>query len=387
MKWLLSGFYSICMLSVTAQAQLLEQWIEEPIDNEIPLQIRNTTADILNTLDDQRDENRKELDGFTLRTDSYGSRIRNFSKLIPESGGTPMRNILVTTWRSGSTFVADVINSIPANFYHYEPLLNYEIVQIRGPPLAEEAMNIIRNLLACNYAPLDEYLEYGSEHSWLFTHNVRLWEQCQRRPQICWMPEFLTPFCKLFPFQSMKVVRMRLSLFEELLEDKRLNVKIVYLVRDPRGTLQSRTHREWCPENSDCYDPLRLCSDLISDYSAAVRFRQKFPKTFKAVRYEDLSSEPYERFEELLHFLGFNMHPNVMKFLDSHTKVNYGGVSSTYRDSKSAPFHWRQDLTFEEVDRIQRTCKPAMKLWGYAMAHNHSHLKYLNPILPASEFS
>lgn len=68
-----------------------------------------------------------------------------------------MRNILVTTWRSGSTFVADVINSIPANFYHYEPLLNYEIVQIRGPPLAEEAMNIIRNLLACNYAPLGRF--------------------------------------------------------------------------------------------------------------------------------------------------------------------------------------------------------------------------------------
>lgn len=65
-----------------------------------------------------------------------------------------MRNILVTTWRSGSTFVADVINSVPANFYHYEPLLNYEIVQIRGPPMAEEAMNIIQNLLNCNYAPL-----------------------------------------------------------------------------------------------------------------------------------------------------------------------------------------------------------------------------------------
>lgn len=65
----------------------------------------------------------------------------------------------------------------------------------------------------------------------------------------------------------------------------RLNVKILYLVRDPRGTLQSRKHREWCPGNQDCYDPVRLCSDLISDYSAAIRFQRKFPDRFKYVKF------------------------------------------------------------------------------------------------------
>lgn len=74
------------------------------------------------------------------------------------------------------------------------------------------------------------------------------------------------------------------------------------------------------------------------------------------------------------------MHSSITQFLDTHTKVNYGGVSSTYRDSKSAPFHWRNDLTFEEVESIQHACKSAMKLWGYIMAGNETHQKYFNPI-------
>lgn len=353
------------------------------IDNDVPLEIVNVTADIINILENQRDDNEQKLmHEFTLRHDYESSSSGNFSKYIPEKGGIPLRSIIVTTWRSGSTFLGDVLNSIPTNYYHYEPLLDYEIIQIRGPPLAEKALKRLKDLLTCNYASIDEeYLEYGQEHTWLFTHNTRLWNWCQLKPHVCWLPKFLTPFCKLFPFQSMKVVRLRLSLFEEILQDPMLNVKILYLVRDPRGTLQSRKHREWCPGNQDCYDPVRLCSDLISDYSAAIRFQRKFPDRFKIFRYEDLSLKPYERVENIMNFFGFGMHSSVIQYLDTHTKVNYGGVSSTYRDSKSAPFHWRNDLTFEEVESIQHACKSAMKLWGYALSYNETHQKSFNPVI------
>ena len=50
-------------------------------------------------------------------------------------------------------------------------------------------------------------------------------------------------FCPLFPFQSIKTVRLRLNLTKALVEDHSLNVKVLLLVRDPRGTIQSRKHR------------------------------------------------------------------------------------------------------------------------------------------------
>jgi len=62
-----------------------------------------------------------------------------------------------------------------------------------------------------------------------------------------------------------------------------LGVRVVLLVRDPRGTLQSRKHREWCPGNPDCFEPIRLCTDLVADFSAAVRLTMKYPHRFRYV--------------------------------------------------------------------------------------------------------
>ncbi|KAK6620745.1 hypothetical protein RUM43_011040 [Polyplax serrata] len=340
----------------------------------------NHTLEILSVINEQRAKIRKEMKDYTL-SDGTNSSEDVLRELIPELGGNPIRSIILTTWRSGSTFLGDVLNSYPANFYHYEPLLDFGIVQIRGPPNAKKALNTLSNLLNCNYTGLDHYLNYGKEHIWLFNHNVRLWEQCQQHPSICWSPEFLNPFCRLFPIQSMKIVRLRLRLIEELLKDERLNIRVLLLVRDPRGTLQSRKHRDWCPGNQDCDQAALLCADLVSDYSAALRLTEKYPKRFMAMRYEDLSLNPYKMVGQLLEFYGLEFHPEVQFFLDTHTKINVGGVSSTYRNSASAPFHWRQDLTHREVRLIQNKCGPAMKYWGYLKAENASHQRVFNPVV------
>jgi hypothetical protein len=69
-------------------------------------------------------------------------------------GGTPVRSLIITTWRSGSTFVGEVLNTHPGNYYHSEPLADYEIIQIRGEPLATGAIKNLRNLLNCNYTDM-----------------------------------------------------------------------------------------------------------------------------------------------------------------------------------------------------------------------------------------
>jgi hypothetical protein len=102
------------------------------------------------------------------------------------------------------------------------------------------------------------------------------------------------------------------------------------------------------------------------------------------VRYEDLSVEPHQGVQELFQFFGLDFHPKTQLFLDKHTKVNAGGGHSTYRNSKTAPFHWRQELTHSEVRAIQRAWAPAMHYWGYRRAANSSHQKDFNPV---GEFS
>jgi len=54
---------------------------------------------------------------------------RKLEDLIIENGGQPIRSAIFTTWRSGSTFLGEALDNNPGTFYHYEPLLHFEIKQ------------------------------------------------------------------------------------------------------------------------------------------------------------------------------------------------------------------------------------------------------------------
>ncbi|XP_062127355.1 carbohydrate sulfotransferase 4 [Drosophila sulfurigaster albostrigata] len=350
--------------------------------------IYNMTATIVDVLAAQRARILTEMENFEYPRGG----AEKLNDMTLETGGTPVRSIVVTSWRSGSTFLGDILNAIPGNYYHYEPLLDFGIKQVRDPDDQQLAVQNLKNLLNCDYGDMTDYLEYGKTHTYLFEHNQRLWDVCREYPRFCWRPAFLTPFCRLFPIQSMKTVRLRLAQAEQLLQDQSLsNMRIVLLVRDPRGTMQSRRHRVWCAGNEDCEDPALVCQDLVDDYKTAETLLKSYPGRFRTLRYEDLSLNPYDVTQDILLFYGLPFDPAVEEFLDTHTKENIGGVSSTYRDSRSAPFHWKQDLKAEEIKQIQDVCVEAMDLWGYRRINDFSNFTNMqqnfDPIVLPSPFT
>ena len=143
------------------------------------------------------------------------------SNYTPVTLGIPLRSLIVASWRTGSTFVGEIINSVPGNYYHYEPLLQYGIVQFREISDSYDALRMLKKLFLCDYSGLSDYLAYGREHPYLFKHNFRLWNCCGASANLKWNDTFLSTFCKLFPFQSMKTVRIRLGVVEELFKDNR----------------------------------------------------------------------------------------------------------------------------------------------------------------------
>ncbi|KAL0819476.1 hypothetical protein ABMA28_007580 [Loxostege sticticalis] len=312
----------------------------------------------------------------------YTSGVQKLEDLLLESGGRPIRSLIVSAWRSGSTFLGEILNAMPGNFYHYEPLMHFDKVQIRSPPYSEKALSTIKSMFNCNFNDMDEYFEYGKVHAVQYSHNSRPWDHCKYEKELCLDPDFTSKYCKLFPFHSMKVVRFRLRLVQELLDDKQLNLNVVLLIRDPRGVMQSRQHHDWCLRAPDCWRPELVCADMISDYLAAGRLLKQYPGRVMVLRYEDLALNPNNTAHKLLNFLKLSPTPSFEEFLHSHTTVEVGGAFSTFRVSREVPFRWKNILNFSYVEEIQMVCKYAMDLWGYRMAHNASHLasKEFNPL-------
>jgi chondroitin 6-sulfotransferase 3 len=185
---------------------------------------RKLSNDISTAILIQRQQIVMEMENFEyLRYES--KKLHNFT---PGTNGTPVRSIIVSTFRRGSTFFGEILNAIPGNFYHYEPLQIYKIRQIRGPPYRTTAISLLKKLLRCNLTDVDDYFETTKKKTFMFRFNTQLWEKCQQLPSICHQPEFLEPFCKLFPHQSMKLVRLRLRVSENLLRDFNLNARIFF---------------------------------------------------------------------------------------------------------------------------------------------------------------
>lgn len=172
------------------------------------------------------------------------------------SGILASSTVVLSTWRTGSEFFSDILKTIPGTFYHFEPLSYMGPVRLRDPSISNESFNIIRNMLQCNYSALGDYVKRGQiSHR----YNTRLWRICDIQRPLCRKPKFLNSFCRMFPFQIMNLVRLPVEFSETLLADPELNMKIILMVRDPRGTMADRKRIDWYHESEDCRNLTILC--------------------------------------------------------------------------------------------------------------------------------
>ena len=139
--------------------------------------------------------------------------------------------LILTTWRSGSTFLGDLLNQYPGTFYYFEPLHYYS----NSPNTAKKSQDevaFLESLFKCRFNKDNfGYLQHVATwaNTFLFkNHNFRLWQSCQSvlpLNSMCFMPELLSFACKLHPVKMIKTVRLRMERVEPLLRDPSLQLK------------------------------------------------------------------------------------------------------------------------------------------------------------------
>lgn len=171
---------------------------------------------IIGAVNNRRRELELEMKNLTLPKGKF------LSDYVPELGGNPLRIIIMTGFRSGSTFIGELISSIPGNFFYYEPLYRFgNHLKFRDRSNSTAAFTELRNLLECNFKNLTEYIKTTKWFKNQLFFNKQLWVYCRKYKlqKYCYNAEFLSRFCGLYPFQTMKIVRMSLHLIEEYLAD------------------------------------------------------------------------------------------------------------------------------------------------------------------------
>lgn len=313
----------------------------------------------------------KTLDLVRRKVEADRKKLSSKTLRLWSPGEVPLRVLLVTTWRSGSTFLGQVLANHPAVFNHYEPFSSLGVRQVRSGREAFQAQQLLHRLMDCQYAGQDEYLNHTRTHAEdMLGHNKGIWEACRGGPNLnaCFNASFLSQACQMFPIQLVKTVRLRLNLTQLFLNDERMNVKVVFLVRDPRATMSSRySSVSWCNDNPDCSSPEVLCSDLQGDLKVATALGQLYPDRFTMLKYEDLATDPQNVIRNLVDFLGMEYSRETAHFVQENTQQDLNSPWSIKRKSSDRVSLWKKQLPLQEIHNIQNACESVLKTLEYEL--------------------
>ncbi|CAL4066161.1 unnamed protein product [Meganyctiphanes norvegica] len=279
--------------------------------------------------------------------------------------------ILSSVGRSGSSFLGDILASQGKNVYFYEP------VRYIGPERWTNKTTVIqtlKNTFHCKYS--NEIFNITKKPYNTFRHPYTLHYKNVSRLDL----EHARDLCQQSPLIIIKTIRTRLAWSRELLEDPSLNLHLIHLVRDPRGTLYSMdNYVKWMKEEKD------VCGPIKQDLSYKKNMEMIFPNRYLLVRYEDICINPWEKILEVFSFLNRNtdhiaresnqLPRGIVKYLNQHLHpppfMRRPSASrspySTHRDTSSVYQKWRWLMGQGQLSRIESTCRDVLETLHYTL--------------------
>lgn len=362
-----------------------------------------------------------------LEAEAFGGLCDEFPYFFYNNSRKTHILILATT-RSGSSFVGQLFNQHPDIFYLFEPLYHVQTTLIphftHSRNLADRRVmlgasrDLLRSLYDCDLYFLESYIKpQPTNHTTdkLFRRGASK-ALCSApvcdafSPSEAYIDEgecirkcaslnltLAAEFCREKRHVAIKTVRIpEIGDLRALMEDPRLNLKVIQLVRDPRGILSSRietfrdTYRLWRiwratgrkPYNLDLTQLSTVCEDLLHSITTGSSRLPWLRGRYMLVRYEDLARNPLQKTKEIYDFLGFSMEKNVEEWIRNNTRgsndISAKHKYGTVRDSAATAESWRLKLSPEIVDHTQTVCQQVLEELGYRLVNSPEELRNMS---------
>ena len=176
--------------------------------------------------------------------------LEEMTRRIPALGGNPQRTLIVAAWRTGSTFLSQLLasNLKDMRYFVYEPLMaQFRIHVIKDSLQQQQALQLLQKIFHCEYNQINDERHYVLNAMYL--QNAPLWRtmwNTTREKAILarlqnWSKEvdvhkriplsgrvtnvlrshqrLVRNYCSIYPHQIIKLVRLPLSALENLLEN------------------------------------------------------------------------------------------------------------------------------------------------------------------------
>uniref|UniRef100_UPI0037E6FF7E carbohydrate sulfotransferase 6-like n=1 Tax=Semicossyphus pulcher TaxID=241346 RepID=UPI0037E6FF7E len=325
--------------------------------------------------------------------------------------------LVISSWRSGSSFLGQVFNQHPSVFYLFEPAWHVwtRIPKLGAQMLQMAVRDLLRSVFQCDFSTMEAYLPQkpmvSSLFLWAVSRALCSPPACPLTPrgnfsnpsrcfQACNAPglQGVQEACSTYSHVVLKVVRvLELESLYPLFQDPSLDLRIIHLVRDPRAVMLSKLRtagnfhiddhiileQRSIPAAEVQYQVLQeVCRGHVRINERAILKPPPFLEgRYKMVRYEDIAHNPLEEINEMYDFAGLEMTTQLKEWiymLTSGKRENNHPFEVSPRNATDVSQAWRSMLSHDKVKQVQEVCEGAMSLLGYRMVHSEGEQKNLD---------
>ncbi|XP_075693232.1 carbohydrate sulfotransferase 6-like [Rhinoderma darwinii] len=327
--------------------------------------------------------------------------------------------LILSSWRSGSSFVGQIFSQHPDAFYLMEPAWHVWVTMYQNSAkvLNMAVRDLVRSVFLCDMSVFDSYMpqerNVSSLFQWAASRALCTVPACTSFPRdeitnemscktLCGKYPFhnVEQACNLYSHVVIKEVRFfDLKVLYPLLTDPSLNLKILHLVRDPRAVAKSReqSRKALMRDNGivlntngtkvddSKYEVIQeICRSHVQIYETATYKTPSFLKDrYMLVRYEDVVRDPLREISEMYKFAELKLTNKLERWIYNITHGRSSGNKKeafkiTSRNAVNVSQAWRNVLSFEKVKKIQDVCKGAMNMLGYQLVDSETEQKDLN---------
>ena len=148
-------------------------------------------------------------------------------------------------------------------------------------------------------------------------------------------------------------------------------LKIIHLVRDPRGIVSSRfTIRtiSLLAKDKMAKEAKALCHRILIDMDEYSRLKNKYPNNIVQLRYEDIATQPEASANFLYQFTrGIAVPEQVISIIKNITHSQTDDwFGTTRKDSAATAYQWKTTLSAQNQSMISKTiCKYVIEKLKY----------------------
>ena len=285
------------------------------------------------------------------------------------------RVLLVTYFRSGSSYLGDIMQQNWKTFYTFEPLIFLTLGYKINQTMTERGLDVIKKVFECDFEKIDlEYIKYFAKNNFLMTWNKFLNSVCHNNSTTCSTRRFMSETCRRSRYNLIKSTRLTMDHVEILWKQlKTQNFHVVFFVRDPRGIWNSRLTRDFCIESKGCTSIELICNEMRDDLKKYEELKSIMKDKLILFKYEDITSVESQRdtVKALMKNVSLPYGSAVARFVKTHSfaSVNHTKINdpySTFRvNSTITANQWMQQLTKQQIIQAQTVCEDVLKKLNY----------------------